>query len=378
MKKFLHIIINNPYMLFKLIYLITAASINRLNGVKTILCNIQHNYFFDIFKPVYMKLRDKPKIKVYFSYSSKDKSLKKYLIKNAGKRSIIQNTISPFVPFDMFICSELTGDDFPVSFFKTKTIEFHNSTGTSDLNDKKHIMKKFDIHFSIGPQFNDFIEDVYDGLDKSPIIYNTGSAGLDFLLNKTPPGSARPVSGPDNKPVILYCPHWDSDSSLYIFGEKIIEILARLHSRIFIITDDRFTKYPFKNLEDAYNITFVRKTEAQDMYHLTDILITDTGTSAALEFSLLHKPIILYYNEKWSACKNYIEPDKDICETAIKFTTLDELENILINITAGNPEIISKLEEQRRKQDILIRKYLFKPEEAIEKSAKAILKEINL
>ncbi len=385
MKRFLINIIKDPLLIFKIIFYTSLITIYRLRGVKTVVFNIHYDYFFDIFRPVYLKLNNHPGIRIFFSYES---SLKDYLLKHVDNKSLIKNTASPFVPFDMFICPEVNDPDFPVSFFKTKTVEIYHGMGTSSLYEKKDVVNRFDIHLSIGPQFNDFIEFAYDGMDRAPVIYNTGYAKLDQLLGENSQNDTlREEYGINGKPIILYAPHWHPEGSLHSFEESIIETLASFNAHILIKPHNYlFKKYSDMNWRQKFqdlaikhsNITFIERPDTQELYPIADIMITDTGTTAALEFSLLHKPLILFYNENWFTGKSHIEPEKDTCDTAFKFTELNELAETIRLITAEDSEIVSLLQEQQKKQDILIKKYLFNPGGATKRSANAILKEINL
>ncbi len=385
MKILIKNLITDPLLIYKAFYYSLLIFSYRLRGIKTVVCNIHYDYFFDILRPLYQKLSDHPDVRVFFSYK---KGLKNYLQKHVNRRTLIRNTISPYIPFDIFICPETDIPDFPAFYLKTKTVELYHNTGTFNLYDKKDVLNKFDIHLSIGPQFNDFIEYAYDGMDKAPVIYNTGYARLDLLFEKPPTiNTLIDEYSINSKPIILYVPHWHPGGSLHNFKENIIESLASFNAHVLIKPHNYIIENimdigwlgKFKSLESRFNnITYVDKHDTQELYSLADIMITDTGTTAAIEFSLLHKPLILFYNENWFLGKIHVEPEKDICDTAFRLTDMDGLRETIRLLIAEDSQITSLLEEQRKKQDTLIKKYLFNPGRATEKSANAILKEINL
>ena len=182
MSRLLKLFASDILNIFRLFAYLVIFFIYRISGIKTIVFNLHHDYFFDIFKPVYNELKKNKQIKIFFSYSYENKKLKTYLLQNCSHKLLISNYISPFIPFDLFICPEITGPDFPISFLKTKTIQIYHGTGVYNLFEKSDVLNRFDIHFAIGPQYLDFIEEAYKNADKKPVIYKIGYPKLDSLL----------------------------------------------------------------------------------------------------------------------------------------------------------------------------------------------------
>ncbi|MDY6916062.1 MAG: hypothetical protein SVM86_07090, partial [Candidatus Cloacimonadota bacterium] len=156
MLRLLKLILQNPLSIFKLIYYWIHIISLKLKGEKTIVYNLHYSYFYDIFKDIYLQLSTK--YYVYFSYNTKNEELKKYLLSQpeVTYKKLIPNTISPFIPFNLFICAEITGPDFPIKILNTKKIQMYHGMGTYNLLSHIHVLKRFDIHFAMGKQHNEF------------------------------------------------------------------------------------------------------------------------------------------------------------------------------------------------------------------------------
>lgn len=388
MKRFIIILLSDPIFIFKFIYYNFLTLYYKVKGKRTIVYNLHHDYFFDIFESVYKELCKSRKIIIYFSYNKKDPQLHEYLSKHIAEKFILPNTITPFINFDLFICPEVTGPDFPISFLKTKTIEIYHGSGTYNLYEKIDVLNRFDIHFAIGNQFNEFIEFAYRDKKKKPKIYNVGYPKLDVLLSDDPLSKElSELYGLGKIPVILYAPHWNEHSSIHRFGESLIEELAEMDIKILIKPHNYlFVKYEednwyerLKKLEKEHkNIVIVSRSNTQELYPLADIMITDTGTTAALEFSIQKKPLFIYCVEKWFENNNHVDVERELCRTSFCYHNLDELKKEIENILNKSSSMKEKLTIQRRNQEKLIENFLYHPGNATGEAVKAILKESGI
>ena len=389
MVRFLIEFLKNPLIIFKIIYYSIVIIFCKLHGIKTIVYNLHYDYYFDLFQSTYKEISNNKKIKVFFSYWKPNKRLKKYLLQEVRRKYLISHNISIFINFDLFITGDINGPDFPISLLKTKTVETYHGSGVYPLYPKKEVLNRFDIHFSIGPQFNEFINWTYKGKKNKPKVYNTGYPKLDILLKQQDPltEELKRIYKIENQPVLLYAPHWNSYGSLFLFYEELIEILVSFgykvlikpHNYIYFHYKEMNWEERLQKLEDKFeNVILVKRPNTQELYPLSDIMITDTGTTTALEYSILKKPVFVFRNDRWFANEIHTEVEKDIIDLAFCFSSLEELKKYLDFVINKKSEIKNELDTQKEKQEKLVAKYLYNLGSATEKSVKAVLKELDL
>ena len=227
MKRLLFLLLKKPIAIFKLVYYSWLFLYYKFTNQKTIVYNLHYDYFFDIFHPIYDELKKKKNIKVYFSYLHDNLILKKYLLDNCDKHQLISNKISPFLPFSLFICAEITGPDFPLNLLKTRKLQIYHGNGISGFHNKIDVLQRFDAHFALGPNFNYFFEAFFSD-SYMPNIYNVGYPKMDLLLTKTKNTEKRREHYHSKKrPTILYAPHWNPFGSLHYFQTKLIDELLK-------------------------------------------------------------------------------------------------------------------------------------------------------
>ncbi|MCD4795742.1 MAG: CDP-glycerol glycerophosphotransferase family protein [Candidatus Cloacimonetes bacterium] len=388
MKRFIFMLLKNPLQIFKLIYYYFVIRNAKRKGIRTIVFNLHHDYFYDILYPVYKRLKQHKNIRIYFAYLHKKKPLIEYLEKRIEKKLLISNRISPFINFDLFICPEITGPDFPVSFLKTKTIEVYHGNGISAFYEKKDVLNRFDVHFTVGPKFNEFLDFAYKDKTQKPTIYNVGYPKLDILLQEyLLTKRLEKEYKTKNKFTILHAPHWNPFGSLHAFGVAIIEMLASFDVQLLIKPHHYlYAQYPemdwkgkLEELENRFdNIVIIKRPNTQEVYPLADVMISDTGTSAPFEYSLLKRPLFIFCNEDWFEGEQHAYEERRICETSICFKKLDELKKYIQQLLTGSPEMKKLIEEQKKKQEKLISDLLYNPGTAAERSYQAVLKELGL
>ncbi len=348
----------------------------KLNGYRTIVYNLHHDYFYEIFAPIYLELEKDPRIKIFFSYQQKNKNLLSYLKKKNEVKRLIPNQVARFIYFDLFICPEVTGPDFPYSRLKTKTLEIYHGIGTYNLYQKKNVLNRFAIHFAIGPKFNEFINFAYQNKFPKPKVYDIGYPKLDELFNLK-------KNDQQDFQTILYAPHWDKFGSLHKFEEKILLTLAEFDMKI-LVKPHNYLYFEYKNWEkrlenicaETENLILIKEANTQKLYPQADIMITDCGTTAPFEFSILQKPFLIYRNKKWfENNKNFII-EAELEKIAFSFEDLAEMQKIIEKIRNGMLE--HKITQQRGEQQKLVKKYLYNPGCATEKATTTIRKELGL
>ena len=378
MKRILYIL-KNPSLIIELIKHTLILLFYKVFGYKTIVYNLHETYFFDIFSTIYERLENKPKTVVYFSYRQENEELLQYLKTKVNSKKIISNHISPFLIFDLFICAEITGPDFPITFFPTKKVEIYHGTGTANLYNKKDVLNRFDAHFAIGTKFNEFIKYAYAEKKNKPKIFNVGYPKLDVLVSEYNP--ILPYNLDKTKPTLLYAPHWPKYSSLYKFQEEILSELAKFDANILIKPHNYlYTKSPEMNWQKRLrefadkheNVTFVLQPNTQELYPISDIMITDTGTTAALEFSVLLKPVVINYDANWFEINNFTDIEKDLCDLGFRFEDLSKLSSIIQNIIDG--KYTKEISEQKKKQQEVVKEYLYPVGTATDRAIEALNK----
>ncbi len=385
MKRLFKLLIRPTYF-FKMVSYNLEMIISKYKQNKTIVYNLHQDYFYDIFETIYAQLKTNPRLKIYFSYLEGNAPLKSYLENKIEKKYLISSLISPYINFDMYICPEVNGPNFPIHLFKTKKVEIYHGSGTYNLYSKADVLNKFDIHFAIGPKFNEFIDFAYKDKKRKPKIYNVGYPKLDILLRKNNlTNELRKLYKIDKRKTVLYAPHWNEFSSLHFFQEAFLKSLAKLDIQILIKPHNYlYTQYPqdnwlnrFEKLADNFeNISFIKRPNTQELYPLADMMITDTGTTAALEFCIMGKPLLIYCNEAWFENNNHSEVERDLCNLAISFQSAEEL-NQKISLIIQN-ENIAELKNQKELQKEIVSKYLYPPGEGTSKAISAILTELEL
>ena len=389
--RFFRMVLANPLNLLYILIWNIKMLILKINGNKTINFNVQFDYFYNVFQPIYEELLSDKHIKIYFSWSCTNNTLKDFLKDKIEKNKLISNQISPFIYFDVFITAEINGPDFPLSFFPTRKIELYHGTGIHAQYEKREILSRFDIHFAIGPRYIPFILSLPYTRFLGDNLRKIGYPKLDTLFTPDPDfdGKLIELYGLKDKFVILYTPHWNLLGSLHILGLKMIEKLAAIDKDVVIlfkVHNYLFTKFKeqnwYKKLDDLQknysNIRIVTRPNTQEIFFLGDMMITDTATTVALEFSITRKPLFVFYSLEWFENKTNVQVEHDIIDVAITFKTIDEITRFTREVKDKNPDMMKVLESQRERQDILINNNLFNPGTATKIACQVIRKELRM
>jgi len=389
--RFIRMILNNPANIFPIVFWNCRMLILKLLGYKTIIYNIHYDYFFDIFLPVYEKLILDKRIKIYFSWLSTNKILKNHLINMIGKKRLISNIISPYILTDLFITGENNGPDFPFSHFPTRKIQIYHGTGVYTHYRKADVLSRFDIHFAIGPLYIPFINSLPCKGEKNSNLRIVGYPKLDKVIEPDPAlvSYLTDLYGINDKFVILYTPHWNEFGSLHVLGLDITKNLSQIAENVVVLIKVHnflFTEFKEQNwhkklsdLQNKFrNIKIVSRPNTQEVYPLGDMLITDTGTTAALEYSLTRKPLFVFFNQGWFDHHNNTEVEMDIVNTSITFTTISEIVQYAKEVYTKQPDMMKKLAAQSAKQLILTNNNLFNPGKATNIACQIIIEELGI
>lgn len=386
MKRLIRLLLSSPQELFRIIYYNIILLIAKIRGIKTIVYNLHHDYFFDIFESVYNLLKNEKNIRFYFSYKKENFQLYQYLRERADQALVLPNTITPFINFDLFICPEVTGPDFPFSWLPTKTIQIYHGIGNHNLYEKIDVLNRFDIHFAIGPHYVKFIKFAYQKIDRKPQIYKIGYPKLDILLQEDPLSKKlKKLYNLKDKKTILYAPHWNEFGSIHKFQEELIRAVAKFDVNVLIKPHNYlYAEFREANWQERLqnfaaehdNITLITRPNTQELYPISDIVITDTGTTTGLEFSLTYKPLLIYCNKDWFRDKVDVGIEIEMNKTSFCFQSLAELDELIEAIIKERNS--DGIEKQRQQQKIMIENYLFNPGKATEKAAAAIRSELKL
>jgi len=317
----------------------------------------------------------------FYSFKRSD-SLKKSLLGKGCKR-LIPSDVSIAIPSHMFISAQVTGCDFPLRPFSTKKLQIYHGTGCYNLYKSTSFLKQFDMHFSIGPQYENFFST--SGIAN---FYTVGFPKTDRLFNHyySIEDMKSQYQIPEGKTTVLYAPHWSETSSIHTFGEEMITALAALDITLLIRPHNYlFEQYSDENwyekltlLEKRFeNVRFITDSDTQKFYLLSDAVITDVGTTAGFECSLVEKPLFMYENNTWFESRPNAQPESDIAQCAIGFSTKEQIVSLIQQFQDHAEPLKKRLSMQKIKQKKLKENYLYHAGDASQRAADIIEDEIN-
>lgn len=283
----------------------------------------------------------------------------------------------------MFITAQVNGCDFPLRQFPTKKLQIYHGTGTYSLNKSISFLKQFDVHFSIGPHHDNFFST--SGI---PNFYTVGFPKTDRLFNHyySIEEMRSQYQIPERKTTVLYAPHWSEFSSIHTLGEEMIAALAALDITLLIRPHNYlFEQYSDENwyeklslLEKRFaNVRFITDSDTQKFFLLSDAVITDVGTTAGFECSLVEKPFFMYENNTWFDSHPNAQPESDLTQCAIGFSTQKQIVSLIQQYLDHEEPLKEKLSAQKVKQKKLKENYLYNAGDASKRAAIIIEEEIN-
>ncbi len=381
MRRVKQLLKKNPLILFSILWWNLKVLRLKLGGKKVVIYNIHFDYFYDTFAVIESELSTK--VQCYYSYDENRVDLKEFL-QSKGCNNLIKNSISPFIYSDLFVAAEVTGPDFPFSIIKQKSLEIYHGTGVYNLYEKEVLLKRFDYHFAIGPQYINFFNDV--AIDN---YFKVGYPKTDKLFNGfyRRESICEEYSINDDRPIILYAPHWSEYSSIHAIGEQLINAVATLDVTVLIkVHNFIFTKYPDMNWRqrlqeiakssEGNRVKFVDESDTQKFYNISDMMITDVGTTAAVEYSLLKKPLFIYENQTWFLGREEMQPEWDVNQSAFLFKNCNQLVEKIDQIIHSDERCLQEIAIQQGEQEKIIENYFFNLTKASKVASEIIEREI--
>ena len=348
------------------------------NTKKNLICfELSEKFFFSNYVPIYDRLKNE--FDVYFVCPDRNfKNLKQYLIgQGISEYKILPAAAAFFVDWKIYINCWVPRY-YPNITQKKNIIkiQIYHGLGIYNIRDDKKIqtnmdsyrrLKKFNIHFIIGPQYEETIKT----LTGKNNIYKIGYPKLDKLFNntQTEKSALEEIKFPNSKKIILYAPHHNPLLSFRKFGFEIIKeilemdvnLIIKLHN---VMQKDKSIINALAKIEKNEKRFHVARQEDSALYYpIADLVITDVGTSAAAEAALCSKPVLLINNEAW-----FDEYGRNTVEY--------ELKNIFPAV--NGPKEIKKAiigcfaNKNVKKNRDLIRQYFYNPGSAAKKAADTI------
>jgi CDP-glycerol glycerophosphotransferase (TagB/SpsB family) len=390
MRRFFKLLLKNPLAPAALLFWNIRLFLLRAAGVRSVVCNLRHDYFYAVLGSVLSRLEARKDIRLFLSVPTGDSALTALLKKAAPDIPIMDCAFSPFVNFDMFITAEITGPDLPCRGLKTKTLQTYHGTGIYNLFEKISVLRRFHIHFAPGPQYMNFFSAAGITEDRGHKVFEVGYPKTDAILDNSsyPPELVRAGLAPGSSmPVILYAPHWSETSSIHKHLDAIAAVMAELPVW-FLIKPHHYiyAKYPEADWparlaeieKKSPRAILLREPDTQRYYGAADIMISDTGTTAPLEFSLTGKPYLIFNDGAWfSGERKGIQPETDIALNGVGFSGIAGLKDRLSVILKGGPEAEEIISRQKAAQEEMVKKYFFNPGKASDAAVRVILAELE-
>lgn len=345
------------------------------------------SHYFLNYEPIYERIKNE--YDIYFMRQRTDRfNYYEYLLaKGIDKNKIILSCYGKFIKWKVYINAGLDRD-IPSNLSGVTRIQLYHGTGVSTFAKNDRIeensrsieaLRKFDIHFMIGPQYKKAVYSLRDNVE----AFEIGHPKLDRLFNKSYDHGKilNKIHFPQKRPIVIYAPHYLHCLSLKRFGKRIIEnlvaadvnVIVKLHEYILVAQrDDRWDKWLMEMEKQHANLHFAREHDSTLYYPVADAMVTDVATSAGFEFIMCNKPLIIINSEEWYKRQgtNDCDMERDIERASIVINSPDELHTAL-KYSLANPNEKSKIREE------IFRKYYYNVGHATDAAVKAIRKVMN-
>jgi hypothetical protein len=264
---------------------------------------------FGIFRPIYKRLRDDPRLEFWFTARGRAWRPSALFPPLGITNRVISRQRAAWMKWDVCINT----DFWEMTYLRRCTLRvhlFHGVAGKYDL----------DMPMDLAPEIATFACLMFvnqDRLDRyvsaGLVPADGGVAALvgypkaDVLVNNTTVEreALRQELGLDAvRPVVMYAPTWSPDSSLNTMGERIIDgldaagfqVIVKLHDRSYDLQArasggvdwaERLARY-----ERHRAVRVVRSCDATPLLTVSDALVTD-HSSIGFEFMLLDRPVVV-------------------------------------------------------------------------------------
>ena len=320
----------------------------RLNGLlrigkKLIVFDGDQRYFFDNFEPIYSEYSNTEYI-YFINPFLFNKSYFNYLLKNnIPPKKIISASYAFLINWTVYLNSWIPRY-FPNPLLNNRVkykIEMYHGISASTFEsdnfnskDNRKELKKFNIHFAIGPQLVKPIRN----LDSSIKIFNTGYPRMDKFYNKSLEEESvlEEFNMKHKWPIVVYSPHHLKDSSFKnsvkiiktLLGMKI-NVILKIHEAAYLYKEYVEIIKTLKKIK-ADNFFFASKTESTPYYVIADAVITDVCSTATFESCLVDKPTIIIPNLNWlKENKEHIQLEKLAMGSNYLLEFISDLEKLI-------------------------------------------------
>ncbi|RMF97439.1 MAG: hypothetical protein D6734_02135 [Candidatus Schekmanbacteria bacterium] len=270
-----------------------------LSKKKKVLFYIAIPMNYAILKPIYEALRDDDRISIYFTMRFLEKKNERRAYNSFNEvpdERIVLKKIAKRMKFDLLLCCDFGFDNpkIPMKIHLFHGVSFRNSTVRGKI-------KKFDKLFIAGPYMKRYIEGrgilppndekmVMIGVPKLDVL-NNNVFEREKILNE--------LGLDPSLPTILYAPTHSRNSSVYLFGEELLNYMARknvnflikLHDLLFDPSRNDVDWRSVINRMKGDNTRLIEEFDIIPYMYVSDILVSD-ASSVANEFTLLDRPII--------------------------------------------------------------------------------------
>lgn len=261
-----------------------------------------------MFRPVHERIRDDPRIDVYFSGKLRGASSSRAMVRALGVTGMraIRRGLAALFRFDLLLTADYEvwkPFEHPrLGIRRTPRLQiFHGvSVRNGAIQDK---MRRFHHLFTVGPYMDRaFIEQgIFPSGD--PRLVPVGMPKTDRLLDGSlDRGEVRARLGVDaSRPVVTLAPTWIPKTPMNRYGEELVRALARdewtllvkLHDKFF---DPRYNTVDWRRRLSAFarehpSVRVIRDYDAIETLFASDVLISDVS-SIANEFALLDRPLV--------------------------------------------------------------------------------------
>lgn len=319
--------------LIKLLFDIYRALLYKVSSKRKILFNVVRENQFEMCAPIYHKLRNDPRLRIYFT-SALCHNYYKRLKRTMGwlgrfkavalSKQPALRLLAPYIDSSGIlsdqqvrwrrwdVCIEVQYHS-PKIKLPTKWIQmFHGFAGKLTPDGENYTVNKragkYDRLFCFSPKLVEhYIQSGYIKDEKAALCI--GFPKLDGLVdgNITRDKVLQSYGADPSQMSVLYAPSWNPELSLNNIGEELIELLSnrqwtflvKLHpiSYQFVRRVEGYTRGDWDRFLDAQaaqgGLIYVRDQYSPRYLKAADVLITDHG-STLYEYMLLNRPVLYY------------------------------------------------------------------------------------
>jgi hypothetical protein len=401
----------------KLLFDIYCELLYRIITKRKILFNVLWENHFEIFAPIYDKLRTDPRLQIYFT-SAYSRKYHKRLRHDTNRPQQSKAAVSKkepalhlLKPYDVEpskilsykqvrwrrwdVCIEADYKT-PRMILPTKLIQiFHGFSGKFTSNSEvskfdgtiNFAAGKYDKLFCFSPKHLElFLQSDFLKKDRT-VAWCIGFPKLDGLVNDKVSRNEllRSYGADPSRMSVLYAPSWNPQLSLNRIGEELIELLShrlwtllvKLHPMSYqfygaIEGYSRQNWYQFLNgLAKKRRLIHVQDQNSCRYLKSADILITDHG-STLYEYMLLNRPIFYYDTPEASSIMTMPEHLPSIREATHPFQKPQEVLKLLMK--GKFTDILCKTEVRKR----LVREHFYDVGGATNRAVSAVYELLDL